>query len=175
MTTPEPRLFSESEHLAILADRVAAETASLTASVATLTSEKADLQNKLDVALAAHETLNAEKASVAKEFEDFKADLVAKETAAAKKDERLTKMREAAAHLKDEFFADADRIERVVAMTDESFEGYVRDLAAAAPTAPVDTTGTAPRETAMQGRPVVPPTEVATSAAASFFTAGLTK
>lgn len=151
----EPRTFTEDEHLAVLADRVLAQTASLTESVATLTAEKAELATKLDVAEAAKVALETEKAAAVKEFEDFKAELAAVEVAAAKKDERLVAAKAAAAHLNDEYFADEARVARIVAMSDESFDGFVADLAATN-AAPATTEG-APRETAINGSTVTPP------------------
>jgi chromosome segregation ATPase len=167
MTTNEPRTFSEQEHLAILADRVANETASLKATVEALSKEKADMEAlvaekaelaaKLDVAEAARVALESEKAAAVKEFEDFKAGLEAEKAALAKKDERLVAAKAAADHLPAEFFADETRVARIVAMSDEVFEGYVADLAAT-------NTGTkAPekkenlKETAMAGKQVEAP------------------
>jgi chromosome segregation ATPase len=151
----EPRTFTEDEHLAVLADRVAKETASLSESVTTLSAEKADLAAKLDVAEAARVSLDAEKAAAIKEFADFKASLEAEVAALAKKDERLVAAKAAATHLPEEFFTDEARVARIVAMSDESFEAYAADLAATN-SAPVVKEG-APRETAMNGSAVTAP------------------
>ncbi len=182
MTTQEPRMFSETEHLAILADRVANETASLKATVDALSKDKADidalaaekaeLATKLDVAQAALVALESEKAAAVKEFEDFKASLEAEKAALAKKDERLAAVKAAATHLPEEFFADEARVARIVAMSDEVFDGYVADLAATntgvkAPAKVVE----APKETAMSGKPVDAPkvdAEAPRTAALSF-------
>lgn len=165
----EPRIFTEDEMNAVLADRVAKETASLSENVAALTAEKADLAAKLDVAEATKVALETEKAAAVKEFEDFKASLEAEKAQAAKKDERLAAVKVAASHLTDEFFTDEDRIARIVAMSDDSFAGYVADLGATNSAPAVE--GGAPRESAMAGTPVVAPVvgETNTSAAAAFF------
>ncbi len=161
-----PRTFTEDEHLAVLADRVAKETASLNSTVEALTTEKADLAAKLDVAEAARVALDAEKAAAVKDFEDFKASLEAEKAALAKKDERLVAAKAAAAHLPETFFADEDRVNRIVAMSDDAFTGYVADLGATN-SAPATTEG-APRETAVNGSTVTPPTTDAPTRSAAY-------
>jgi|GEM_PF-6286838 len=123
----EERTFKEDELTAILADRVARETASkdeeisaLKAKVESLETEKSELQTKLDVEVA-----RAEKAE--KDFEDHKAEEARKVEVAARKDERVKKVREVASHLKPEFFSD-ERAERWAAMETAAFDGYIADL-----------------------------------------------
>jgi chromosome segregation ATPase len=168
MTTQEPRTFSEQEHLAILADRVATETASLSESLTTLTAAKTELETKLDVAVAEKAAAEKAAADAVQALEDFKASLEAEKAAEATKEERLTKVKAAAAHLPEEFFTDETRVARIVAMSDETFEGYVADLAATN-AAPASTEG-APKETAMTGSQVNPPKadEKPVSAALNF-------
>lgn len=164
----EPRTFSENEMLAIITDRVANETASLTESVNTLTATKAELETKLDVALAEKAAAEKAAADAVKAFEDFKANLEAEKAAEAKKEERLTKVKAAASHLPEDFFTDEARIARIVAMDDAAFEGYVADLGATA-SAPKSTEG-APKETAMEGAKVeAPKTEAKVASAALGF------
>ena len=123
----EDRTFTEEEHTAILADRVARETAAkdeeisgLRAQIETLEAEKAELQTKLDV-----ETARAEKAE--QDFEAHKAEEARKAETAARKEERVKKVREVAKHLKDDFFSD-ERAERWAAMETAAFDGYIADL-----------------------------------------------
>jgi hypothetical protein len=149
----DDKQYSESEHLAILEDRVNRETAEVTAERDQLKSEKAELESKLDVETAAKVAADKRAEDAEKALEDFKAEVAAKEEAAAKKGERLEKAREAAKHLDDDFFTDEARVTRIVAMSDEVFEGYVADLAATAKVAGNAGNGTVPRETAMQGSP----------------------
>lgn len=156
-TNTEPRTLTDSEHAAILAAMVTKETAALNENLETLKREKAELETKLDLELASKATLEAEKAAAVKEFEDFKANLALEAEKAAKKDERLAAVKEAAAHLPEEFLADEARIARIVAMVDEDFNGYVADLKATA------TGVTAPQtrevaSTQMSGAQVNPPT-----------------
>lgn len=149
------KTYSEDEHLAILSDRVTKETAGLTGQVTELTGTTTELQNKLDIAESAKSAAEQERDTAKKEFEDFKAGVEQREAAAAKKDVRIQELRESAKHLKDEFFDEASetgqaRVARIVAMSDETFDGYKADLALTA----VDVTpggGTPPRETAMSG------------------------
>lgn len=149
----EEKQFSESEHTAILADRVATETASLTGELETVKASEAELQTKLDVAESARVAAEQAAEKVTAEFEEFKTGLETLREAASRKDDRLAKVKEVAAHLDDEFFADEKRVERIVAMDDAQFEGYVEDLKVTAPTGTVTTV--VPRETAMTGSPVV--------------------
>ena len=145
----DEKTYTEAEHIAILADRVTTETASLTEVNATLVTEKSELQNKLDIAESA-------KVAAEQRAEKADADLLAFQTrvtedaaALARKDERLDKVKETAAHLGDDFFTDVDRVARIVAMDEDAFTGYLDDLKATAPAA--GTTAPPPRETAMAG------------------------
>lgn len=156
MTTPEPRTFSEQEHLAILADRVATETASLTENVATLTTAKSELETKLDVAISEKAAADKAAADAKAEFEAFKTGLEAEKAAAEKKDARLEEIKTKASHLPAEFVTDEARVARIVAMDDDQFAGYVADLAAAN-TAPATTPVVGGKETAMNGAQVVAP------------------
>jgi chromosome segregation ATPase len=144
------KTFTEQEHIAILADRVAKETASLTEQINTLTTEKTDLESKLDVAESAKVAAEQAKETAEKELADFKAGLDELAQAEARKGERLDKVKEVAAHLGDDFLADEARVQRIVAMSDDQFEGYVADLKTTAP-ATTSTGAPAPRETAMAG------------------------
>ena len=149
----DPKSFTEDEHLAILEDRVNRETADLTAERDQLKSEKAELESKLDVETAAKVAAEQRATAAEEALENFKQEVADREAAAAKKSERLEKAREAAKHLDDKFFEDEKRVERIVAMSDESFEGYVADLAETAKVAGTPGAGSVPRETAMQGSP----------------------
>ena len=148
----DEKTYTEPEHIAILADRVATETASLTAANGELKTSVDDLSSKLDVAEAARVAAEAKAETAAKEFEDFKAELETLREAAERKDERVDAVKEVAAHLGEDFFKDEARIERIVAMSDEAFTGYVEDLKATAPAGEQPTT-VVPRETAMNGTP----------------------
>jgi len=127
----EDRTFTEAEHLAILADRVATETASRDAEIASLKAkvtgletEKADLETRLDVEVA-----KAEKAE--QEFADYKTAETAKAEVAERLTARADKVREVATHVKDEFFTD-ERKQRWAEMAQADFDNLVAELAAVA-------------------------------------------
>ncbi len=145
-----PRQLSEQEHQAIVADRVDRETAALKAENDQLKTEKAELESKLDVAETARQT--AEQA-----LADFKAETEQAKEIAERSDARVAKVREVAAHLKDDFFTDA-RKARWAAMDEAAFEDYVKEMAEASGgvTTPTTSTSQPPRETAMHGTPVTP-------------------
>lgn len=150
------RTFTEGETYALVADNVARETASLQAekaeletTVTTLKAENADLQNQLDVAVAARE--KAEQDLV-----DYKADLEEKAAMAERREARVAQVREAAAHLKDDFFTD-ERAQRWAAMETAEFDTYVAELAAVSAgvtTSTQPTAETAAAQTSMSGEPV---------------------
>lgn len=146
----DEKTFSESEHIAILADRVRTETADLTAERDQLVAARTELENKLDVEATAKTAAEQRAEEAEKALADYKAEVESEREAAARKDERVAKVREVASHLADDFFEDTARITRIVAMSDEIFEGYLADLGAASKAAPKTTT-ILPRETAMAG------------------------
>lgn len=147
------RTFTESEAYALVADNVQRETAAREATIATLTSEKAALEQKLELADAA---LATEKLRADGAIEWHNAVLESQEREAAqlaRKDERVAKVREVAKHLKDDFFT-PERALRWAKQDDESFAAYVAELAELSTGIAPSTEGAPPRETAMQGKPV---------------------
>lgn len=149
----DPKTYSEDEHIAILTDRVAKETATLTAERDQLNSGITELETKLDVETSAKAAAELRAQEAEKALEDFKAQIETEREEAARKDTRVAKLRESAQHLGDDFFGDEKRLARIVAMKDEDFEGYLADLTVTAKAAPAGTTSTVPRETAMKGEP----------------------
>lgn len=146
----EPRLLTEDEHAAIVADRVSRETSSLTEQVSSLGTEKAELQTKLDTSEAALETEKAAHQATQDAFEAFKTKVESDKEIASRRTDREAKVREVAAHLKDDFFTD-ERVQRWAEMSEEAFASFVAETAALvggkAPSGDQP-----PRETAMQGR-----------------------
>lgn len=147
----DKKTYSEDEHIAILADRVTKETASLTAERDQLSTDKSDLETKLDVAESAKTAAEQKAEESEKALADYKAEVETAREEAARKDTRIAKVKETASHLGDEFFEDEKRVQRIVAMDDEGFEGYLADLQATAKVPAGGTTKTIPRETAMAG------------------------
>lgn len=146
---PEDKKFSEEDMALLLADRVAKETADLAAERDSLKAERDELATKLDVETAAKVAAEQKVVETEKAFEDFKTGLEALREAAERKDERLDKVKEVAAHLGEDFLNDEKRVARICAYDDEAFEGYLADLKAAAPAA--GATPVVPRESAMTG------------------------
>jgi chromosome segregation ATPase len=159
----DEKAYTEAEHIAILSDRVAKETADLNAERDQLSSEKDELATKLDVAESAKLAAEQRATEAEKSLEDYKAEVTTEREAAARKDERLAKVRESADHLGDEFFEDEKRVQRIVAMAEEDFEGYLADLASTSKT--TTKTTAVPRETAMAG---ASPAEGSNSVAKDF-------
>lgn len=150
----DDKTYSESEHFAILEDRISRETASLTAERDQLATDKTELETKLDVETSARQAAELRATEAENALEVFKTEVSEREAASACKDERVAKVREVASHLEDSFFEDEARIKRIVAMDEDAFAGYLSDLGASTKTPGKTTTGV-PRETAMTGEKVV--------------------
>lgn len=167
----DDRTFTEAELTAIVADRVARETAEATAEVDKLRAENTELSNKLDAEISARQAAEQAKTDVEGQFEAHKKEAEEREQAAARKDERIKAVREAASHLSDDFFKDDKRIARIVAMADDEFTGYVDDLKVSSGGTPQSDNGV-PRETAMQGKQIAAPADKG-NAARGFLTRGM--
>jgi hypothetical protein len=150
-----PRMLTEGEAYAVAASEVQRETASLKTEVETLKSEKAELENKLDLETAAKSAAEQAREKAEKDLADYKAEQELKAEQASRSESRVAKVREVASHLKDDFFT-PERAARWAAMEDPEFDAYVAELAEVSPKG--DTTpkgdGEVPRETAAAGRQV---------------------
>lgn len=161
-------VYTKDEHLAILADRVSRETASMQTKVDELTTENTELKNKLDVAESGKVAAEQAKATVEQEFTTYKTEVEQREVAASRKDSRIAEIKDKAAHLPEDWFTAEGRVERIIAMEDEAFATYLSDLAASAPAGVGDgRTSTPPRESAMAGQQLGG-TESLSSAGRSF-------
>ncbi len=148
----DDRTFSESELTAIVADRVARETADVAAERDQLKAQNDELQNKLDVETSAKEAAVQEASEAKTALDEYKGEVEREREQSARKDERVKKVREAASHLSDDFFEDEKRVARLVAMSDDDFAGYLDDMRqTASKTSSTTTTSEVPRETAMNG------------------------
>lgn len=157
------RTFSEAEHLALLTDAVARETASLATvkeelegQIATLQTEKAaelaaksELQSRIDVLEADKVAAETARDTVTAEFDAFKSDLAQKAEIEARKADRVARIKAANATLADTYFTN-ERAQRWAEMPDESFNALVADLTEVAGGQPASTavTAEAARETA---------------------------
>lgn len=151
--TPPVRTFTEQEAYALVADNVQRETAARQATIDTLTSEKAALEQKLELAEATAATEKARADGAIEWHEAVLAEQATEKAQLARKDERVAKVKEAAPHLKEDFFT-TERAERWARQDDDAFELYVKELAELATGVPATSTEAPPRETAMQGKSV---------------------
>lgn len=151
---PKPvRTFTESEAYALVADNVQRETAAREATIATLTSEKAALETKLELADAALATEKARADGAIEWHEAVMTAQVTEKAQLAQKDTRVAAVKAANPNLKDEFFT-TERAERWCKLDQEAFETYTKELAEMATGVVADDAGGPPRETAMQGTTV---------------------
>lgn len=125
-----PRSYTSDEHLAILADRVVQETASLTSQLETKDAEIASL-------VAAGEVKDAEIAKVTAELEGVRAELAAHAEAVAKEElgkERVEAARAACPQVPAEFFT-AERAKNYGGLETAAWDAVLEALKAA-PAAP---------------------------------------
>lgn len=147
------RTFSEGEAYALVADGVKRETAELTASVAAKDSKITELSNSLDV-VTTEKAAAIERADKAdKDLADYKAEVESEKAREALRTTRLAQVAEAspALDVSDATEAGKARAERIVAMADDVFEGYLADLKAVTPAqtaAKDDKASKAPRQSA---------------------------
>lgn len=173
---PTPRVFTEDEHIAVLAHQVQTETAAITGERDVLKSDRDDLATKLDIETAAKTAAETRATEAETALQTFKDQVESEREAASRKDERLGKVKEAAPHLGEDFLDEAReeaqaRVARIVAMDEDAFTAYVADLGATKPegfAAPPAPPAGAPRQTAMVGEPPAPSS--GTSAARAVLT-----
>jgi chromosome segregation ATPase len=163
------KVFSESEHLAILADRVAQETATLTTSNAELQAALTEAQNKLDASDSAKVAAEQARQTAETELADYKTEVTEREAAAERKDVRVAEVKEKAKHLTDEWFTE-ERVARIVAKSDEDFTAYVDDLVSSVPAG--EESREVPRETALLGARIAGDDKTKVSAARGFLLRG---
>lgn len=144
----DPRTLTEDEHNAIVADRVSRETASLTAQISGLESEKAELVRQVETANAAAATEKARADQAVSELDEFKKTIEAEKEVAARKDARIAEAKEIAKHLPEQFWS-PERSARLAGMPEDDWKAYLGDLREQAGLV----TPGAPRETAMTGTP----------------------
>lgn len=133
------RTYTEAEHLALLADAVTRENASLSDAKESAETKVTELAGKVDVLESEKATLESEKDSAVKALEDFKAEVErAKEIEAAKAD-RKAKVKAANDALADDYFTD-ERVQRWAEMTEEAFTAFVEDITPVAPGGPAKET-----------------------------------
>lgn len=118
-----------SELETVRSEKAAVETekAGLADQVAALTAEKAELENQVEVTLAAQQAAESARDAVTTEFEEFKSGLTELAETASRKGERIEAVKAAAPHLSEEFTADPKRQTRWAEMPDEQFASLIED------------------------------------------------
>lgn len=152
-TLETPRVLTEDEAYAIVADRVRRETAERDERIATLESEKSDLAKEVDLKTVAFDAEKARADAAEQALTDYKAEIAAEKAAAERLESRVAKLREEAKNLREDFVT-PERAARWAAMGDEEFDHFVREVAEATNVAVTSPTGEPPRETAMTGAAV---------------------
>jgi len=156
---------------AIVNMRVTEQTAALTQRAEKAEADRDEAQGKIDVLEAEKSALEQRATTAEGELASAREAAQEAETAASRRESRKSALREVAAHLTDDWFAQevahgdkkVARLDKIALMSDEDFETYKGEFASAfegvtvAPaqggtkTATTTTTTTPPRETAMAG------------------------
>lgn len=123
----DDRTFTEAEHLALMADAVTRETASLTDAKDAAEAKVTELSSKVDVLEAEKAALETAKAEVEKAFEDHKAEVERAREIESAKNDRLEKVKAANAGLPDSYFT-AERVQRWAEMAEEAFAAFLEDI-----------------------------------------------
>ena len=135
----DDRTYTEAEHLALMADAVKRETASLSEAKETAETQISTLSARVDVLEAEKAAAETKVSQVQADFDAFKAEVErAREVETAKQD-RLSRVKAANEQLPDSYFTD-ERIQRWAEMTEEAFASLIDDLTAAAVAGPVKET-----------------------------------
>lgn len=167
MPEPTGRTFTEDEHFAVLTAAVQRETAELQTKLASLTTERDEAVQRVDVLEAEKAAATTERDKVTADFEAYRKDVEEKAAIAERKDARTERVKAANEQLPDSFFT-AERAQRWAEMADEQFEALVADLAAAKSTLE---TPTEQRQTAAFSGGENPAGEAKTSSLRSFLAA----
>lgn len=123
---PEGRTFTEAEHQAILQGAVEREVAAATE---TRDATISTLEQRVDVLEAEKAGVVQEKDTLQSEFDTYKAEVETAREVAARKAERLERVKAAAIHLPEDYFSD-ERMQRWAEMADEQFATLVEDFQA---------------------------------------------
>jgi hypothetical protein len=134
----DDRTYTEAEHLALMADAVKRETASLSEVKESAETKVSELSARVDVLEAEKASAETKVTEVQMAFDTYKAEVErAREIETAKQD-RVARVKAANDALPETYFTD-ERVQRWAEMTEEAFAAIVDDLTAAA-TVPVKQT-----------------------------------
>lgn len=135
----DDRTYTEAEHLALAADAVKRETASLSEAKESAETKVTELTGKVDVLESEKATLQSEKDVAVKALEDYKAEVERAREIETAKEDRVKKVKAANTALADDYFTD-DRVQRWAEMTEEAFTAFIEDITAVAPGEPAKET-----------------------------------
>lgn len=133
MAGSEDRTYTEAEHVALTADAVQRENASLTSVKVELESKNSELTGKVEVLEAEKATLATQVAEAEKALADFKAEVERATQVEALKSERAAAVKAAAPALPETHFTD-ERILAWAELSAETFDIVVDGLKATAGT-----------------------------------------
>lgn len=123
----DDRTYTSAEHLALMADAVTRETASLTEVKDGLETKVSELAARVDVLEAEKASLETAKADSEKALADFKAEVERAREVEAAKNDRLEKVKAANGNLPDSYFT-PERIQRWAEMAEEAFVAFIEDI-----------------------------------------------
>lgn len=128
MSENNGRVFTESEHAALVDAAVSRETASAREQVTTLESDKSELQTRVDV-LETEKAQETQRADAAvQELADFKQSIEDAKALEARKTDRKRQVAEANPLLDFEGEKGEARLARIAAMSEEDFTSYLEDM-----------------------------------------------
>lgn len=133
------RTYTEVEHLALMADAVTRETASLASAKESAETQISDLSARVDVLEAEKAALETKVGEAEKAFEDYKTELERMAQIETAKQERVDAVKAANDSLADTYFTD-ERIQRWAEMTEVAFASFIEDITAVAATGPAKET-----------------------------------
>lgn len=175
---------------AIVNHRVTEQTAALTERASAAETARDEAQRRIDVLEAEKSALEQRATTAENELASAREAAQEAEQAASRREGRKAALREVAAHLTDDWFAQevahgdkkVARLDKIALMTDDDFESYKGELASAfegVTVAPAQGGGTSttqsapPRETAMQTTGGTSPAGAGTGSKASTFLKGV--
>lgn len=126
------RTFTEGEAYALVGDAVERETAAVKAELVTVKEQVTSISNEKDALELRATAAEEAKTKAEQELTDFKAQIETEKANEAKREQRVAKLTEVAPTLK----VEGERLDRIVAMDDESFSHYVDSLKEVAVAAP---------------------------------------
>lgn len=150
----DPRTYSETEHYALLNDAVTRETAAAQGKITELETANTALGTQVDTLETEKAQAIADAEAARTELAEYKATAEAEKAQEAKREERLRQVAEANPVLDltstegEAGEAVKTRTERIVAMSDEVFEGYLADMRQVAGQAAPAGGGQPPRQSA---------------------------